>query len=119
MTLRTCREGASRSRGGPAAGSPLGAPGSHPAGAGRVSPRASAGGDLQKYLRDGDVAGRQRELAAKLPDPAVEIPGFTSAALWVKEAAAAVRPSYLSKRPNTQHGIKRGNWVFFLKKNAH
>lgn len=63
----TCREGKSRSRGGPAAGSPLGAPCPHrplPPGAGRASP----GSDLQRDLQDGDVTERQRQLATKLPD---------------------------------------------------
>lgn len=80
---------------------------------------------MQRYLWDGDVAERQWQLATKLPDSALEIPGFIftasafnlaqldeTAALCVKEAAATVWPSYLSKRPNTQHGIKRGKYFF-------
>lgn len=39
-----------------------------------------------------------------------------NAALCVKGAAGAVQLGHLSKRPNAQHRIHRGQWGFSLKK---
>lgn len=45
------------------------------------------------------------------------LPGLDeNAALCVKGAAGTVRLGHLSKRPNAQHRIHRGQWGFSLKK---
>lgn len=89
-------------KGGPAAGSPLRVPGRcpcthhpHP----RITPQGAwtspphppsspirgwqslsytvCTGVLQRYLQDGDATEKRWQLATNLPDPALEIPGFT------------------------------------------